>query len=45
MSLRAQLAPGELLIAPGVFDMISARIADASAVATPSPANRAEPGV
>lgn len=29
MSLRPLLAPGELLIAPGVFDMISARIADA----------------
>jgi 2-methylisocitrate lyase-like PEP mutase family enzyme len=28
MSLRDRLAPGELLIAPGVFDMISAKIAD-----------------
>lgn len=28
MSLRELMAPGELLIAPGVFDMISARIAD-----------------
>jgi 2-methylisocitrate lyase-like PEP mutase family enzyme len=28
MSLRALMAPGELLIAPGVFDMISAKIAD-----------------
>jgi 2,3-dimethylmalate lyase len=28
MTLQEKLAPGELLIAPGVFDMISARIAD-----------------
>jgi 2-methylisocitrate lyase-like PEP mutase family enzyme len=28
MSLRELLAPGKLLIAPGVFDMISARVAD-----------------
>jgi 2-methylisocitrate lyase-like PEP mutase family enzyme len=28
MSLRDLMAPGQLLIAPGVFDMISARIAD-----------------
>jgi 2-methylisocitrate lyase-like PEP mutase family enzyme len=28
MSLRDLIAPGELLIAPGVFDMISARVAD-----------------
>jgi 2,3-dimethylmalate lyase len=28
MSLKDLMAPGELLIAPGVFDMISARIAD-----------------
>ena len=27
-SLRALLAPGTLLVAPGVFDMISARVAD-----------------
>jgi len=28
MSLRALLGPGKLLVAPGVFDMISARVAD-----------------
>ena len=28
MTLRDRMAPGELLVAPGVFDMISARIAD-----------------
>ena len=28
MSLRDLIAPGELLVAPGVFDMISARVAD-----------------
>jgi 2,3-dimethylmalate lyase len=28
MNLRPQMAPGELLVAPGVFDMISARVAD-----------------
>jgi 2-methylisocitrate lyase-like PEP mutase family enzyme len=28
MSLRDLIAPGQLLVAPGVFDMISARIAD-----------------
>ena len=28
MSLRDLIAPGQLLVAPGVFDMISARVAD-----------------
>jgi 2,3-dimethylmalate lyase len=28
MNLRELMAPGELLVAPGVFDMISARVAD-----------------
>ncbi len=28
MSLRDKIAPGQLLVAPGVFDMISAKVAD-----------------